>query len=155
MRFQVEKGMLYPFQEEAVARLGRKALLADDPGLGKTRTALAAACRWSAFPLLVVSPLSVIGFWEEEAERVLGVRPVRIRTAADGPAALERGIGVINPERLKEVLDFPFRGLILDESHLYKNPLARLSNGQWVYVTQRVRHAAELARRAEFVWLLS
>lgn len=156
----VRPGTLYPFQEEAVRRLGRRALLADDPGLGKTRTALAAACRWAAFPLLVVSPLSVLGFWEEETRNVLGISPVRIREAGDVWMALEAGMGLVNPERLRVVVEAlgesrGFRGLILDEAHLYKNHQTRRNKHGWEYTTQRVEYAARLARRAEFVWLLT
>jgi len=60
---------LYEFQRVGAIRLLRegKWMLADEPGLGKTRTALAAAAAMGARRVLIACPTSVIAHWEREA----------------------------------------------------------------------------------------
>ena len=64
---------LYGFQRSGAERLLSEArgLLADEPGLGKTRTALAVAAATGAERTVVACPASVLAHWEVEATRAL------------------------------------------------------------------------------------
>ena len=59
---------LYPYQKEGVAYLRKRrfALLADDPGLGKTIQALSALP--TNVPVMVVCPKIAVGVWQNEAK---------------------------------------------------------------------------------------
>ena len=65
---------LYGFQRAGAEKLLREArgLLADEPGLGKTRTALAVGAATGARRIVVVAPASVLAHWESEAKIAFG-----------------------------------------------------------------------------------
>jgi SWI/SNF-related matrix-associated actin-dependent regulator 1 of chromatin subfamily A len=62
---------LYPYQREGAAFLASKgrALLADEPGLGKTAQAITALRQLEVPYFLVICPASVVGNWKREIER--------------------------------------------------------------------------------------
>lgn len=162
VREMIER-QLYEFQREAVEQLGSRAMLCHDAGLGKTRIAIAALVAHDAFPALIVGPVSVLGFWEEEARKILKGTGIEVIVARNGKVDNISGKKVIvitNPERLKEVAGKDWVGLVLDESHLYKNAELKVIVGQdgtrtIEYKTKRVELARRIARRCRFVWLLS
>lgn len=62
---------LFPYQTDGaqwLAKVGR-GLLADEPGLGKTAQAIAAACEVDAKKRLVLCPASVVENWRREIKR--------------------------------------------------------------------------------------
>jgi SWI/SNF-related matrix-associated actin-dependent regulator 1 of chromatin subfamily A len=65
---------LYPYQEAGAAFLSRGGakglMLADEPGLGKTRQAIAAATLLDALRAVVVCPASAIGVWRREIKEM-------------------------------------------------------------------------------------
>lgn len=69
---------LYGFQRTGAESLlrGARGLLADEPGLGKTRTALAVAAAIGARRIAVVSPASVLAHWEQEARVAFSTAPI-------------------------------------------------------------------------------
>jgi SWI/SNF-related matrix-associated actin-dependent regulator 1 of chromatin subfamily A len=133
-------GELAPFQWAGVryALRARRAFLADEQGLGKTVEALAALEADDAFPAVVVCPASLKLNWEREAGRWLPHRSVAViqgRMAV--PPTAE--ITILNYEVVaahREALGrLRPRALVVDESHLCKNPQAKR--------TQAVRRLAE------------
>ncbi len=133
-------GELAPFQWAGVryALRARRAFLADEQGLGKTVEALAALEADDAFPAVVVCPASLKLNWEREAGRWLPHRSVAViqgRVAV--PPTAE--ITILNYEVVaahREALGrLRPRALVVDESHLCKNPQAKR--------TQAVRRLAE------------
>jgi superfamily II DNA or RNA helicase len=133
-------GELAPFQWAGVryALRARRAFLADEQGLGKTVEALAALEADDAFPAVVVCPASLKLNWERETAKWLPHRSVAViqgRMAVpptaeitilnyEVVAAHRQALGRLHP-----------RALIVDESHLCKNPQAKR--------TQAVRRLAE------------
>ena len=116
----------------------RRAFLADEQGLGKTVEALATLETDRAFPAIVVCPASLKLTWEREARKWLphrGVAVVEGRVAVP-PAA---DVTILNYEIVaahREALGRRRpRALVVDESHLVKNPQAKR--------TQAVRRLAE------------
>jgi hypothetical protein len=133
-------GELQPFQWAGVryALDARRAFLADEQGLGKTVEALAALEADGAFPAVVVCPASLKLTWEREAARWL---PHRSRAVVEGRLAVPPTgeITILNYEivaahREALALRRP-RALVVDESHLCKNPQAKR--------TQAVRRLAQ------------
>jgi len=133
-------GELAPYQWAGVryALEARRAFLADEQGLGKTVEALATLETDRAFPAIVVCPASLKLTWEREARRWLphrGVAVVEGRVAVP-PAA---DVTILNYEIVaahREALSRRRpRALVVDESHLVKNPQAKR--------TQAVRRLAE------------
>jgi SWI/SNF-related matrix-associated actin-dependent regulator 1 of chromatin subfamily A len=123
-------GTLEPFQRAGVAYVldARRAFLADEQGLGKTIQALAALEADDAFPAIVVCPASLKLNWEREAARWL---PHRSRTVVSGrgTVAAHADLTILNYEIVEahsEALRLRRpRALVVDESHLVKNPRAK------------------------------
>ncbi|HYF28132.1 MAG TPA: DEAD/DEAH box helicase [Baekduia sp.] len=123
-------GTLEPFQWGGVRYVldARRAFLADEQGLGKTVQALAALEADDGFPAVVVCPASLKLNWEREAARWLPHRSV----------AVVHGRSAVPPSADLVVLNFELvehhrealtrrrlRALVIDESHLVKNPRAK------------------------------
>jgi SWI/SNF-related matrix-associated actin-dependent regulator 1 of chromatin subfamily A len=133
-------GELAPFQWAGVryALEARRVFLADEQGLGKTVEALAALEADGAFPAIVVCPASLKLNWERETARWLPHRSVAvIHGRVPVPPTAE--ITILNYEIVaahREALArLHPRALVVDESHLCKNPQAKR--------TQAVRRLAE------------
>jgi hypothetical protein len=125
---------LMPHQGQVVAAAAaghRTFLLADEPGLGKTASALLAAEAANAYPLLVVVPSVVKTNWAREAARWTPHRPATVvqgdGEAVDGFA----DIVILNYEVLDRhrgwLGDFGFRGIVVDEAHFIKNKTSQRS----------------------------
>lgn len=96
--FDVLKFPLYPYQRDGMLHLafGERALLADEMGLGKTIQAIAACVLLRRLRgierVLVISPASLKGEWEEQIARftdlpariIFGPRAQRLRQYRDG-----------------------------------------------------------------------
>jgi len=123
-------GVLQPFQHAGVRYVlkARRAFLADEQGLGKTIQALAALEVDDAFPAIVVCPASLKLNWEREAAHWL---PQRTRAIVSGRGAYapHADITILNYEIVEAHADAlrnrSPKALILDESHLVKNPRAK------------------------------
>ncbi len=134
-------GELKPFQRAGVAYLlaRRRAFLADEQGLGKTIQALATLEADDAYPAIVVCPASLKLNWLRELARWLPGRTARaLGGGGAGGGGARRGrvhadadadVFVVNYDvlarRLDELCAFRPRALVLDESHLCKNPAAK------------------------------
>ena len=121
---------LSDYQQKAVGFLAtaRRAILADDPGLGKTPTAIRAVMEVGAQHPLVVTKKTLIHNWEVEIKK----------WARDYGAWT-----VTNYEQLEKVLK-PFDVLIVDEAQAIKNRK-----------TKRAKLIHKLSRKCEYVWLLT
>ncbi|MCW3006338.1 MAG: helicase domain protein, partial [Solirubrobacterales bacterium] len=123
-------GELRPFQRAGVAYAleSRRLFLADEQGLGKTVEALALLEEDGAFPAVVICPASLKLNWEREAERWL---PHRTRTVVSGRGRVAEpaDITILNYEVVEAHTDalrrVRPRALVIDESHLVKNPRAQ------------------------------
>ena len=133
-------GELAPFQWGAVryALRARRTFLADEQGLGKTVEALATLEADDAYPAIVVCPATLKLNWEREIERWLPHRSVAIIHGRQ-PVPPTAEITILNYEIVaahRETLArLRPRALVVDESHLCKNPQAKR--------TQAVRRLAE------------
>jgi hypothetical protein len=133
-------GELAPFQWAGVRYVlrARRAFLADEQGLGKTVEALAALEADDAYPAVVVCPASLKLNWERETTKWLPHRSVAV-IQGRMPVPPTAEITILNYEvvaahrgtlgRMRP------RALVVDESHLCKNPQAKR--------TQAVRRLAE------------
>jgi SWI/SNF-related matrix-associated actin-dependent regulator of chromatin subfamily A-like protein 1 len=123
-------GTLEPFQWAGVryALDARRCFIADEQGLGKTVEALAALEADGAFPAIVVCPASLKLNWEREAAKWLPHRSTTI-VQGKGAALMGADITILNYEVVaahREGLTRRRpRALVLDESHLAKNPRAK------------------------------
>jgi len=127
---------LFPFQRSgAVATAGGQALIADQPGLGKTRQGLAAAAIRRTKRLLVISPPVALTHWQRESatSRVTTggkkdrADAVVVLPGRKQPEFPERGIVVVSdsllsnrPGLAKDICDWSPDGLIVDEAHRAK-----------------------------------
>lgn len=135
------KKKLYPYQIEGARYLATHphALLADEPGLGKTLQAIAAAEILGLKRILVVCPASVRLNWKQEVEECLGGE------AASGWQVISYH-GASNAVT-RAVLDASYEAIILDEAHFLKTPDSQR--------TQAVFGPEGLARRAKHKWALT
>lgn len=142
---------LYPFQRKGVdfllARKGR-ALLADDPGLGKSPQALfylaEAPVRGR---VLIVSPASVIYKWAQEVEKWFPAWGVQVVPTGKTPLPRTK-ITVMSyalaARRARELSEQNYRAVIWDECHALKN-----------YRSQRYKAAAAISQSIPAVLGLS
>jgi superfamily II DNA or RNA helicase len=137
---EVLGGELAPFQWGAVryALRTRRTFLADEQGLGKTVEALATIEADDAYPAIVICPASLKLNWEREIGRWLPHRSVAIIQGRSAVPPTDE-ITILNYEVVahhREALArLRPRALVVDESHLCKNPQAKR--------TQAVRRLAE------------
>lgn len=142
-----------PHQEAAVTWLARhpRAGLFDEPGLGKTASAIMAHERVQGARMLVLCPTVVAENWRREV-RMWSDRTVQvIRTGRDKVRHTEQT--VIVPHSL--LLSHPLRAqlvgfdtCVLDEAHLMRNPNAKRT--QAFYLGENA-----VCRRPSRVWLLT
>lgn len=123
---------LYPFQREgiqmALARNG-KVILADDMGLGKSIQALGIAAYYKLeWPLLIITPASMVASWSEQVKRWLpqSAPPDKIVVAYDGRTCLSGLVNITSYDLAVKLLAgqpsaAPFKVIIADECHALKN----------------------------------
>lgn len=138
---------LFSHQRSGVAFLlsRKRAILADDMGLGKSRTAIVAAREQAPDgPFLVICPASLKLNWQREIRMVEPGAAVQVLDKADvDPTA--RWV-VVNYDRLSRFEDqlevCTFAVVILDEAHYIKNDSAR---------SKRTLHLVNAARDATYL----
>jgi SNF2 family DNA or RNA helicase len=144
---------LYSYQRDGADWLARtpRALLADDPGLGKTATVLTAAAKAQAHRLLVICPTCVLWNWQREVDKWAPYR--RVQVIDKGSTELDPEAdtvvvthGLLLSDALRErLIAAHWDAVVLDESHFFRTRTAK-----------RARHFyGEVAPKVERVWLLS
>ena len=125
---------MFEYQTEGAAFLANGGtLLADSPGLGKSRQALLAAQTMGASTILVVCPAIAVGVWKVEAAKW---RPdlitLTVREALKaGSLPRSNRLLIVSYDHLVATrsiykkLSMPHDLLILDEAHALKNPTAK------------------------------
>lgn len=133
---------LYPYQLTGAAFLASTphALLADEPGLGKTIQAIRAAEIVGAIKVLVVCPASVRLNWLAEVTEAVGVEEAKNWTIISYNAAIKVGPAFYAAHRR-------FDAIILDEAHFLKTPDSLR--------TQAIFGPEGLARLADYKWALT
>lgn len=129
------KGKLYEYQKVGIEFLlnsGGRALLADSPGVGKTAQALGYVAHSGHKRTLIVCPASVKFSWEMEIEKWTKLKSFVVAPGTklvDVPHNVH--CVIINFDILKkhfnELMKYKWDALIVDESHLIKNPSAQRS----------------------------
>lgn len=135
--------ILRPFQKEGARFLATHphALLADEPGLGKTVQAIAAveACRFRH--VLVVCPASVRLGWRQEIEECLGSGHAGDWDIISYNEAVSMAANIAPTNASWDVV-------ILDEAHFLKTPESQRTQAIF-------GNGIGLARRARFIWCLT
>ncbi|MEV6139965.1 DEAD/DEAH box helicase [Nocardia sp. NPDC051990] len=147
------KAQLRPYQERGLAwlatmsRYGVGGILADDMGLGKTVQVLAllvhereGAGTDGAGPTLLVSPMSVVGNWQREAERFAPDLRVLVHHGAGRKSGTELGEAVADAD------------LVITTYSLLARDAAELARQQWDRVVldeaQHIKNAATRQAKA-------
>lgn len=118
---------LFPHQVEGVAFLlrRRRAILADDMGIGKTRQAITALSVESRGPNLVICPASVKRNWEREIRAVRPDDSIHIVAGKSDDASWDAQWVVVNYDilaaHLERLLAIAWHGIVFDEAHYLKN----------------------------------
>ncbi|MEV4126343.1 DEAD/DEAH box helicase [Nocardia sp. NPDC049707] len=147
------KAQLRPYQERGLAwlatmsRYGVGGILADDMGLGKTVQVLAllvhereGAGTDGAGPTLLVSPMSVVGNWQREAERFAPDLRVLVHHGAGRKSGTELGEAVADAD------------LVITTYSLLARDAAELARQQWERVVldeaQHIKNAGTRQAKA-------
>lgn len=118
---------LLPYQKVGVSYLlqARRAILGDQPGLGKTLQALSALASENAFPAVIVSPNTLKLNWRNEINKFYPHLTVNVVSGKKAEALPNADITLINYdivyERADDLLAFNPVALVADESHAIKN----------------------------------
>ena len=133
------KKTLEKFQEDGAAFLAANvhALLADQPGLGKTLQAISAAERLHLKKMLVICPASVRSNWLKEINECLG-SSYGWRIVSYNEAVKAAKMSAIDN----------FDAVILDEAHFLKTPESQRTQAVF-------GNDIGLARRAHYKWALT
>lgn len=142
---------LWDFQRRAIAfgdMAGGRFFLADEPGLGKSRTAIGYARHVGAQRILVLGPSVSKGNWRDEITAADG-RPVQVLSGRHNqPISKDTAYVVVNYDILQDhqqaLLDWNPSMVVCDESHALKSREARRSVA-----------AKHLCRKARYCMLLS
>jgi SWI/SNF-related matrix-associated actin-dependent regulator 1 of chromatin subfamily A len=125
---------IYPYQAKAVGTIfaaSKPVLNAFDPGLGKTRVAIASMYARGYKRILVLCPHSVVLVWEAEIKKWWPSAPPVMIVRAGVPIPSTEGFFIVSYGLLSEasgrtvsglVDTGPFEATILDEAHYLKNP---------------------------------
>jgi len=138
----------FPFQNDGIDFLAGRtaAMLADDPGLGKTFQTIRAADKRVALRVLVICPASVIGTWLNE-----------IRNHSEGGwehfvTSYERATGRDYDHIMSEFWDV----LVVDEAHALKSVGAKRTKSIYGFTAEDgLKRVDAIIDRAEAVWLLT
>lgn len=139
---------LFPYQKDGVKWLAQRdfALLADEPGLGKSAQAIR-ACEGLA-RILVVCPASLRGNWAREFSR-FSESPRSVEVVF-GARVTGCGVTIVSYDfaaRYPEALAGAYDALILDEAHYLKNPKSKRTKAIFGPKCDRTGGIAENADR--------
>jgi SWI/SNF-related matrix-associated actin-dependent regulator of chromatin subfamily A-like protein 1 len=148
------RNTLFPFQRDgitmAIQKRGR-VILADDMGLGKSIQAISIASYYrSQWPLLIVTPASMVATWDEQIRKWLcsSIDPDDVCVTFDSKSLVNGAINIISYDlvvRLVELINKrKFKIIIADESHSFRNREAK-----------RTKVIVPLLKKASHVILLS
>lgn len=118
---------LLPYQQAGVAYLqkARKAILADQPGLGKTAQALATVASENRYPMVVVCPNTLKLNWERETKKFFPSLSVSVLNGTKSEKIEKSDVIIINydilHERTPDIFEHGFYSLVVDEAHAIKN----------------------------------
>lgn len=162
-------GTLFEFQKEAGQFLlsHPKALLALAPGLGKTATSIIAAAQLMADGVIstigIIAPKSLLKTWQNEISKWADDWSCILhKDYVDQP--LDANWLIINydalsrnrlPEEMAAVDLVIFDESILISNHSRKKETGADGKQRWVFKTNRVQLAFEIAQGVDWVWLLS
>lgn len=143
---------LRPHQLEAVDRIleQKRLILADEMGLGKTLTALSTVLTYlregeeKKGPFLIICPLDLISTWQNEIRKInrvltdaglndLSIREMVYKASSKKPLDENADLVLVNyetfaaPAHREKLLDFPYSGIVCDESSYVKTFKAKRS----------------------------
>ena len=114
------------FQMEGIQHAvdNRKVIIADQPGLGKSVQALAAAYSEDAFPVVIVCPANLVTNWEREAKRAYTEAKSVFKVDHQIDDQLTADAIIVSYNRLEATLPHlppDPKAVIFDESHYLKS----------------------------------
>lgn len=138
---------LKAYQAEGVAHLEKwdgNALLADDPGLGKTAQVMAYAWKHGHFPMVVIMPRTLILNWNREIFAMLGTQ-LKVQIVGHVPSKRRRKqLAQRWPHVSWNKLVEPGYQVTLMNYEAVKRNLNRLEAQKWAYVvldeSHKIRH---------------
>lgn len=138
----------FPFQEEGSDFLATRdaALLADDPGLGKTFQAIRAADKRIVLRVGIISPASVVGTWHKEIALHREGDWEHFATSYEG--ACDRDFKMMSQSE--------WDALIIDEAHFLKTVMSRRTRTIYGFTAEDgMERLPAIIDRATAVWLLT
>jgi SWI/SNF-related matrix-associated actin-dependent regulator 1 of chromatin subfamily A len=135
---------LYPYQVEGSEWLAerKRAMLADDMGLGKSAQLISACDLVFAVDVLVICPASIVANWQREIEMWRVGQWTATVVSYEGMRA-----------RHEEFMAKRWSVLAVDEAHYMKSPTAKRTLAVYGDTTGIIREFEGLVDRAEYVWV--
>ena len=135
---------LYPHQQESKQFLldTKRAILADQPRVGKTLPTAAAALEH--LPALIVCPAIAKTVWEAAFNKLSDATVRVVNGKNDAMKTTQHQVVIINYDLLQYFNNAGYQTLVLDECHRIKNPMAK-----------RTKSATLLMKQIDRVYALS
>lgn len=135
---------LYPHQEQSKQFLldQKRAILADQPRVGKTLPTAAAALEH--LPALIVCPAIAKTVWEAAFNKLSDATVRVVNGKNDAMKTTQHQVVIINYDLLQYFNNAGYQTLVLDECHRIKNPMAK-----------RTKSATLLMKQIDRVYALS
>lgn len=135
---------LYPHQEQSKQFLldTKRAILADQPRVGKTLPTAAAALEH--LPALIVCPAIAKTVWEAAFNKLSDATVRVVNGKNDAMKTTQHQVVIINYDLLQYFNNAGYQTLVLDECHRIKNPMAK-----------RTKSATLLMKQIDRVYALS
>jgi superfamily II DNA or RNA helicase len=116
---------LYPHQEQSKQFLldTKRAILADQPRVGKTLPTAAAALEH--LPALIVCPAIAKTVWEAAFNKLSNATVRVVNGKNDAMKTTDHQVVIINYDLLQYFNNAGYQTLVLDECHRVKNPISQ------------------------------
>ncbi|MBB3980126.1 SNF2 family DNA or RNA helicase [Rhizobium azooxidifex] len=136
-----------PYQQEGIEWLStrRRAMLADEPGLGKTMQAIRAVDRLPALFVLVVCPASLVTHWHRQVEEQSNGTWSVFVTSYEGLAGKHKDFVMTNSWCV----------VIFDEGHFLKNAGSKRTKAAYGDLSEPPGYEGGVLALADWCWTLT
>lgn len=136
-----------PYQQEGIDWLAsrRRAMLADEPGLGKTLQAIRAMDRLPVLSVLIVCPASLVTHWQRQVAEQSNSTWTAFVTSYEG----------MTGKHFADIMAQPWCAAIFDEGHFLKNAGSKRTKAAYGDLTEPPGREGGIINKLDYAWVLT